>query len=354
MFTFIHDLTAKQRIWIVAGVAGAILAALGTWWYISAHQAPPAKPHVAPVVKKAIPPKPRVVVAALVNPLTGLSPVPKGPVIAVKIDDTAPGRPSAGLDRADVIYIEEAEGGGSRMLAVFASAKPQVEAVRSVRASDPELLGPYLRPVLVASGGGGSSLPTLDRSILHPVINDRGQVGFHRDQNRPAPYNLVSDLNVVSRAFPGASGVRDVGFTWNKSYPTAAGGKPGVRVSTLVGSTPVTFSWGPRSGTYVRTINGLALRAADGRPIARANVLIQYCRIKVDHSDVDVLGNPSMYTETIGKGKIVLFRNGRRVDGTWSRASQGATTKYKDAHGKPLPLAPGGTFVLLVRPGVGA
>ena len=351
MFTFIQNLTIKQRRWIAGGCAGAILVALGTWWYISAQQAPPAKPTVKAAVKVVARPKPYVM---LVNPLTGLAPVPTGPVVAVKIDDTAPGRPSAGLDRADVIYIEEAEGGESRMLAVFASAKPQVEAVRSVRASAPELLGPYVRPILVASGGGGSALPTLDRSILHSVINDRGQVGFHRDENRPAPYNLVSDLNVVSRAFPNASRVRDVGFTWAKTYPKAAGGRPGAKVSTLVGSTPMTFSWGPRSGTYVRTISGLALRAADGRPVARANVLIQYCQINVDRGDIDVLGNPSMYTKTIGTGKIVLFRNGRRIDGTWSMASWGATTKYKDVHGKPLPLAPGGTFVLLVRPGVGA
>jgi hypothetical protein len=351
VLTFIENLTARQRIWI-AGVAGALVVALGTWWYISAHQAPPAKPPVQVAAKVVVKPKPKVVL--VINPLTGLRPVPKGPVVAVKIDDTAPGRPSAGLDRADVIYIEEAEGGQTRMLAVFASAKPQVEAVRSVRASDPELLGPYVAPVLVASGGGGSALPTLDRSILHSVINDRGQIGFHRDDNRPAPYNLVSDLAVVSRAFPNASKVRDVGFTWSKTYPKAAGGKPGTKVSTVVGSTPVTFSWGAKSGTYVRTINGLALKAADGRPITRANVLLQYCRIDIDHSDVDVLGNPSMFTNTIGKGKIVLFRNGKRIDGTWSRASWGATTKYKDVHGKPLPLAPGGTFVLLVRPGTAA
>jgi hypothetical protein len=352
VFTFIQNFSTKQRSWIAAGVTSTILVALGSWWYVSSHQVTPAKPHVQVATKKVVIPKPKPPVV-LVNPLTGLSPVPRGPVVAVKIDDTAPARPSAGLDRADVIYIEEAEGGESRMLAVFATAKPEVEAVRSVRASDPELLGPYGRVVLVASGGGGSALPTLDRSILYPVINDRGQVGFHRDESRPAPYNLVSDLSAVSRAFPNASGVRDVGFTWNKAYPTAAAGKPGTQVSTLVGSTPMTFSWGPTSGTYVRTISGLALRTADGRPVARANVLIQYCQINVDRGDVDVLGNPSMYTKTIGKGKIVLFRNGKQIDGTWSRASLAAPTKYVDVHGQPLPLAPGGTFVLLVRPGVG-
>jgi len=75
--------------------------------------------------------KARPAPVAAVNPLTGLRPSPGGPVIAVKLDDTAPGRPSMGLDKADVIYIEEVEGGLSRMVAVFAGAKPSVRAVRT-------------------------------------------------------------------------------------------------------------------------------------------------------------------------------------------------------------------------------
>src|SRR5450631_3091903 len=162
-----------------------------------------------------------VLPALAVNPLTGLAPSPKGPVIGVKLDDTQAGRPSLGLEKADVIYIEEAEGGLSRMLAVYASAKPQVEAVRSVRASDPELLGAYGRIILVASGGGGSALPTLDRSGLWSSINDRNGVGFYRDSSRQAPYNLVSDLAKVSAAIKGV-GVRDVGFTWSAVDPQLA------------------------------------------------------------------------------------------------------------------------------------
>ncbi|HXR67635.1 MAG TPA: DUF3048 domain-containing protein, partial [Dermatophilaceae bacterium] len=68
-----------------------------------------------------------------INPLTGIEGLPTGPVIAVKIDDTALGRPSLGLEKADVVYIEEVEGGLTRMVAMFASATPNVRAVRSVR-----------------------------------------------------------------------------------------------------------------------------------------------------------------------------------------------------------------------------
>ena len=63
-----------------------------------------------------------------------------------------------------MIYIEEVEGGLSRMVAVFAGAKPSVRAVRSIRSSDPELLGQYGSIIVVASGGGRKALKTLDAS----------------------------------------------------------------------------------------------------------------------------------------------------------------------------------------------
>lgn len=283
------------------------------------------------------------------NPLTGLGAPPKGPVVAVKLDDTAAGRPTLGLDMADVIYIEEAEGGLSRMLAVYASTRPQVEAVRSVRTSDPELLGAYGKIILVASGGGGNALPTLDRSGLWSSINDRGQVGFHRDLSRSAPYNVVADLAQISAAIK-AQGVRDVGFTWATQDPRLAGAEAAPTVNTLVGSTSVDFAWSAKLGRYVRTIGGQWLLAASGAPVAKPTVLVQYCQVNPDRSDIDVNGNPSMYTTTVGTGRVVLFRNGKRLEGTWSRASNGARTIFKDAAGKPLPLAPGGTFVVLVRP----
>jgi len=232
------------------------------------------------------------------NPLTGVSPRPTGPVIAVKLDDTAPGRPTLGLERADVIYIEQAEGGLTRMVAVFASAKPQVRAVRSVRSSDSELLRQYGRIIVVASGGGGSSLPTLDRSTLHSAIFDRAEVGFFRDQSRPAPYNVVSDLAKVSATIK-ADGVRNVGFTWAVNDPRLAGAKSAPTVSLRVGSTPVGFVWDPKLARYVRTVDGWRIRAASGAPVAKPNVLVQFCQISADRSDIDVNGSPSMFTRSV-------------------------------------------------------
>ena len=288
-------------------------------------------------------------VAAL-NPLTGLPASLTGPVVAVKIDDTAASRPSLGLEKADVIYIEEVEGGLTRMVAVFASAKPKVLAVRSIRSSDPELLGQYGRIVVVASGGGRKALQVLDRSTLHSVINDRGQAGFVRDHSRPAPYNLVSDLAKVSAAVKG-DGVRNVGFTWAARDPRLVGATLAATVTTRVGSTRVGFVWDAKLASYVRTIDGRRLLTGSGDPVAKPNVLVQFCQVVADRTDHDVNGNPTMFTKSIGSGRVVLFRNNRRIEGKWSRPSLSAPTAFTDAAGKPLLFAPGGTIVALARPG---
>lgn len=300
-----------------------------------------------PTTARATPAVPRT------NPLTGLSPAPGGPVVAVKVDDTLAGRPSLGLEKADVIYIEEVEGGLSRMVAVFASAKPKVRAVRSIRQSDPELLGQYGKIIVVASGGGHKALGILDRSPLHSVINDRAQVGFNRDPSRPAPYNVVSDLAKVSAAIKG-DGVRNVGFTWAARDPRLSAAKSAARVSTRVGATRVGFVWDPKLARYVRTIDGRRLRTGGGALVAKPNVLVQYCQIVADRTDRDTNGNPTMFTKSVGKGQVVLFRGAKRIAGTWSRPSIGAPTTFADAAGKRLLFAPGGTFVALVRPGAPA
>ena len=75
-----------------------------------------------------------------VNSLTGL-PGSDGPVLAVKIDDTSYAHPQVGLRSADVIYIEQVEGGLTRLAALFSSNIPEkIGPIRSARISDLELL----------------------------------------------------------------------------------------------------------------------------------------------------------------------------------------------------------------------
>lgn len=288
--------------------------------------------------------------APAVNPLTGTGAPPKGPVVGVKIDDTANGRPQKGLDKADIVYVEQAEGGLTRLLAVYASAKPTVEPVRSVRASDPELLSQYGRVILVASGGAGNAIPALDKSILHGVIAARGAPGFSRDSSRSAPYNLQADLATISAAVKGDS-AKSIGFEWAASPAGLSETPRAASMQTQVGGTRVAFQWDARLARYVRMIDGARQHAADGALIATPNVIVQFCQVTTDPGDVDVAGNPSQYTHTIGRGRVAVFRDGHRVDGTWSRAGLTSGTTLRDAGNRSITLAPGGAWVVLVATG---
>jgi hypothetical protein len=284
-----------------------------------------------------------------VNPLTGVAPVPTGPVVAVKIDDTASGRPMRNINQADVVYIEQVEGGLTRLLAVFATNKPVVESVRSTRASDPELVAQYGAIDYVASGGAANPLQVLDASPLKTTINDRNGPGFARDNNRYAPYNLTADLAKVSAALNGA-GSHDVGFTWGENAAVASAPVAN-SLSTRVGATPVRFDYDASTGKYVRLINNALQKQSDGTPVATPNVIVQFCSVTPYPQDIDVNGNASQFTHTTGSGAVSIFRNGKRIDGSWSRASDTAPTAFTGADGKPIALQPGGTWVVLVATG---
>lgn len=299
---------------------------------------PTVSASATPPVKKAV------------NPLTGIGAVPVGPVLAVKIDDTENGRPQRGVDKADVVYIEQAEGGLTRTVQVYATNKPVVEAVRSVRASDPELLTQYGPISLVASGGGGDSLTTLYASTVQGVINDRGDPAFNRDDNRPAPYNLTSDLTALSKIVKTA-GVKDIGFRFAATDPRVTAAPNGAAIDQVVGRTDIYFSWNAAHGIYERSLSvgGAPLTAADGGLVGAANVIVQFCQVSVNYGDVDVEGNPSQYTHSVGTGKAILFRNGRQLLGKWSRPTPQSPTTFTDAAGKVLYQAPGSTYVLLAN-----
>lgn len=287
--------------------------------------------------------------AAKVNPLRGGAPSRNG-VVAVKIDDTANGRPQRNIDKADVVYIEEVEGGLTRLAAVFNSSLPVVEAVRSTRPADPELLTQYGKIAYAASGGARIPLRILDRSDLKSAINDRNGPGFERDPNRPVPYNLTANLKTIAKALKSPK-AKNVGFTWSYSKAQLNGAKSATRIQTVVGGTPIEFRYVAKTHRYTRYIDGTAQRTAAGKLITTPNVIVQFCRVEVFSGDRDVNGNPNQFTHTLGNGKFVLFRDGKQVPGNWKRSKRADGTKLTNTKGQNIVLRPGGTWMVLTRKG---
>jgi len=323
---------------IAAGAACVVALAACT----SSHHATQTTTPAAPSSASSTPAGP------LINPLTGEAPS-NNSVVAAKIDDTAAGRPQRGIDKADIVYVEQVEGGLTRLLAVFNTSLPTVEPVRSTRVGDPEIALQFGHIVYVASGGSLGELKPLDASPLKTAINDRGDAGFARDPNRPAPFNLAANLASIAARLKGPK-AQDVGLKWSGKV-TNTGSVAGATVNTRVGGTQVTFKWDAVRQRYVRMIDGAIQKATDGKVIATPNVVVQFCKVTTFLGDIDQSGAPAKVTHTIGNGNVVVFRDGRRIDGTWHRAAVSDGTTLTDAQGKPITLAPGGAWFVLVATG---
>jgi hypothetical protein len=287
-----------------------------------------------------------------VNPLTGLPGVPAGPVVAVKVDNTAAGRPQWGLNQADVVYVEQVEGGLTRLAAVYASHRPaRVGPVRSVRSGDLELLAQYGPMALAFSGGAAHQLALFRGSALVDASPAAHPDTYARVGSRSAPYNLAVDLARLSRQVADAAGIRDVGFRWADTGPLPAGAAPVSGFTAVVGNTPVSFRWNAAARRWQQTVAGSVVRGADGQPVSTSDVLVQFCRVTRDSRDVDQAGSPAAYTHTVGSGQAVLFRDGRRIDGTWRRPRPGDPTRFQSASGGDLLLRPGNVWVILAPTG---
>lgn len=308
--------------------------------------ASPVQPSAAPSPSAVTPSRPPVK-RAPADPLTGRTRVPSGSVVAVKIDNSPLARPyHRGLGEASVVYQELVEGGASRFLAVYAPATAtEVGPVRSVRESDLELLQQYGRVVLGSSGGNAGVLATLAQAARAGRVLDGSYDvlpgPYRRAERRADAYNFFTSPQRLDRARPGGQPVRDVGLRFGPLPPTAGTAAPRAGVSFSPRSR-VRVVYDAGSGAYSVFQDGSRMPG-----YAPANVVVQHVRIQQSRY-VDVSGNRTPYTTTLGSGPATVLRDGRRLSGTWRRGAAATGTRFLDAKGRDLPLRPGATLVLLV------
>src|SRR5262252_10422310 len=232
----------RQRITYTTGVAfvlanlvvGALLVS-NSGVRVRQTAATPAPTHPAtPSPSPSSPPPLR-------SPFTGEPVSSLTPVLAVKIDNSAPARPQTGLADADIVYVLPVEGGLSRLLAVFSSHyPPTVGPVRSAREDDLQLLRQFGRPAFAYSGATPRLLPYIHRTARIVNLYAGTSSGYYRDFSRVAPYNLYAHTRQLLAQAPGASKAHDIGFRFGPAPP---GGKT---TQSAVASYPAAsfrFTW---------------------------------------------------------------------------------------------------------------
>ncbi len=335
----------RGRAAVALACSAALLAACGGGAAEPAAQpSPSAKPSASPTPAPTKPAVPNI------NPFTGQAPLPKSAVVAVKIDNSPLARPYLrGLGEAALVYQELMEGGATRFLAVYSPA-PRIEVgpIRSVRESDLELLAQFGKVPLGASGANAGVLASVRKAERAGQVLDANYEtvpGIYRKaERRKDARNFFTTPAAIDGARSGGSRPKDIGLEFG-ALPPGAGfpaGQASVRFSKLA---RVTLQYDAAAGRYAVLQDGKRINGA-----FPTNVVIQHVKIR-QSGYVDVLGNSSPYTTTVGAGPAVVLRDGRRLSGTWMRRLPSHGTRLLDDKKRDIRLKPGPTWFLLVPSG---
>lgn len=273
------------------------------------------------------------------DPLTG-GRMSTNPVIAVKLENTQAAMPQIGLSPADLVFVEEVEGGLTRLMPIYHSSFPRrVEPVRSARSTDIGILPVFGRPTLVYSGVASQIRGKLTRA---PIRLDSAGT---RDPSRPAPHNLFFDIAAIARHLPHHKPA-NIGLSFAKTDAGLRTAPKQADVTVRIGGDRFSFSY--HGSVYLPSWNGRPYTdaGAHGKRVTAANVLVLRVR-EVSDGYRDPAGNPVSRSVSTGSGGLTLYRNGRKLTGTWHRSAADRPFRLRGSHGTTLRLAPGRTWILL-------
>ena len=332
-----HTIVAASTAVVLAGVGTAVAIGgdddSGAPPPVTATSPTPTAPAPTPSATSATPePDP-------VNPLTGKKPSDHR-VIAVKVENIAAARPQVGLNSADIVFAEEVEGSLTRLVAVYHTSFPKrVGPVRSARNTDVGLLPMFGTPGLVYSGANRKVQANLEKSPIVPLQRS------DRDSSRVAPHNVFVNLDAVAAKAKKAGTAQDIGWTFAADDARWKAATKDASATGKVGGD--TFSFTTTGDRYLVRWNGQTYTDGDsGKKATTENVIVLSVKNKAD-GNADVNGARSVKSITTGKGKVVIYRDGHKLTGTWKRAGESKPMRLVDADGKDIPLKPGRSWVLL-------
>ena len=272
-----------------------------------------------------------------------------GPILVVKIDDTRAAHPQAGLEDADLVYIEQVEGGLTRLAAVFSSKIPAVIGpVRSARISDIEILEQFGRVAFAYSGAQKKLLPVIAAANLENLGAQRQSRDIYSNdplRNSPTAMMLQAQTlmqKVKEQQLPVAIS-KSIGWNFADSFDT------GTAIASAKVSWPANSYdaiWSTTDKRWLLSHSGVPNLAASGIHLGASTFVIQIVSITPSEYG-DKFGGVTPFTATVGSGRGYILRDGKYIPAFWNRLTPDVGTTWRTTLGEEIPFAPGQIWIAL-------
>ncbi|CAN2200819.1 Protein of unknown function DUF3048, C-terminal domain containing protein [Candidatus Nanopelagicaceae bacterium] len=283
-----------------------------------------------------------------INSISGL-PGGDGPVLVVKIDDTRQAHPQIGLEDAEIVYIEQVEGGLTRLAAIFSSRIPtRIGPVRSARISDIELLEQYGRVAFAYSGAQKKMRPVIDAANLEDLgAQNHSSTIYTTDPNRIQPYAMVLRADLLMQYVKEEKIAIESSQSMGWTFGDAPSG--GVTIESAHISWPASSydaHWSESEKRWLLDHSYEPDIADSGKRLGPTTLVIQLVSI-TDSIYKDKVGGVTPFSATIGEGRGYILRDGKAFEAQWLRTDGTSGTSWRTLDGEDISFAKGQIWVAL-------
>ncbi|NDI25666.1 MAG: DUF3048 domain-containing protein [Actinobacteria bacterium] len=271
-------------------------------------------------------------------------------ILVVKIDDTNAAHPQIGVESADLVYVEQVEGGLTRLAAIYTSKLPPlIGPIRSARISDIELLAQFGRVGFAYSGAQSKMRPVIAAANLENLSAERNPPSIYgKDPNRPGPVDMIlkPDL-LLERA--NANPKTRIETATASVFPF--GDPPKGETNTAIAkikwpSAKYELRWDSTNEKWLIYFNEKPNIAANGEQLYADTAIIQIVSITPSIYG-DKFGEITPFSKTTGSGKAVMLRDGLSYQISWQRNLETDLTTWKSEDGGVANFKPGRTWIFL-------
>lgn len=270
--------------------------------------------------------------------------------LAVVIENHIQARPQSGLSKAELVYEALAEGGITRLLAIYLAEDGRLGPVRSNRPYFLDWVSEYKAGYAHIGGS-----PTAQSLIGPYKIRDLDQfsLGFptyERSAARAAPHNVYTTTKKLrsaakGRGYKGPVDIDSWLFVDEEATPSARPKKFELKVPfTGTFAMDVLWRYDRQSNTYLRFNGGSAHKDVEsGKQLFAKTIIVQ----SIDTS-LEGTGYGRLKMKTIGSGKVQIFKDGKVFGGTWKKKARGARTRFFNKKGNEIRLNRGKIWVEII------
>ena len=271
-------------------------------------------------------------------------------ILVVKIDDTNAAHPQIGVESADVVYVEQVEGGLTRLAAIYTSKLPPlIGPIRSARISDIELLAQFGRVGFAYSGAQSKMRPVIAAANLENLSAERNPPSIYgKDPDRPGPVDMILKPNLLLERANANPKIR-IETATASVFPF--GDAPKGETNTAVAkvkwpSAKYELRWDSTNEKWLIYFNEKPNMAANGEHLYADTAIIQIVSITPSIYG-DKFGEITPFSKTTGSGKAVLLRDGFSYQISWQRNLETDVTTWMSEDGGVANFKPGRTWIFL-------